>query len=311
MKRLIFSTLLMCFALFCIVSAQQQTDTIVIVFDIDKSVVDDNNAAPLDELIADKNVISISIYGYADFLGSVAHNQQLSEKRSINVFNYLIDKGINKENIIVCKGEGVHPISLEENRQDLSDKGIKAHRIVQVMYILKYPELTIEEEVSEKNADEDNLSEDNTVENNISKDNTLVKKLSEENLLVNNLILLENVIFYGGTSRFRPESYPALEELLKIMKKYKTLKIEIQGHVCCSSFDWIRNEPLSLSRAKAVYDFLRYNGYKKGFILRYNGIKPTRMTYKGFGATRRRFPLEQNEYERSMNRRVEILILEI
>ncbi len=299
MKKILLSTFLTCFVFLNIIDAQLQTDTVIIFFDIDKSVVDDKNATPLDELKADKSVISISIYGYADFLGSLAYNQQLSEKRSINVYHYLIENNFNKEQIVICKGKGIYPTSVERDRQDLSDKGIKAHRIAKVIYTSKTQEATIEEEVSEKNPDENNLPEEITVENRLSEENDVKKKLSEENLVINNIIVLENVIFYGGTSKFLPESYLVLGELLKIMKKHKKLKIEIHGHICCMDFNW-KNESLSTSRAKAVYDFLRSNR-----------IKPARMTYKGFGATRRIFPLEQNEYERSMNRRVEILILEI
>ena len=89
------------------------------------------------------------------------------------------------------------------------------------------------------------------------------------------------------------------------MQKYPTLKIEIQGHICCQKED-IRKEYnveggilLSINRAKAVYNYLVKNG-----------IAPARMTYEGYGGFHKRYPLEQNRYEREMNRRVEILILE-
>ena len=273
-----FLALILCFSLLNVIA--QQADTISIFFDIDKSVVDNNNAKPLDKLIADKNVISISIYGYTDFLGSTAYNQQLSEKRSANVRDFLINKGINEKNIVISKGEGIFPNSTEKNRQDLSDKGIQAHRIVKVVYITKSQIITTKEE----------QSKENTTNNN---------RLSEEKFVVNNTIVLENVIFYDGSFRFLPNSYPVLEELLEIMQQYPTLKIEIQGHICCGN-DSNDGYKLSLSRAKAVHNYLFENG-----------INPARMAYKGFGNTRKIFPHEQNEYERSKNRRVEILILEI
>jgi outer membrane protein OmpA-like peptidoglycan-associated protein len=247
---------------------QQQSDTIKIVFDINKSIIDNNNAKLLDKLINNKAVTSISIYGYTDFLGDVVYNQELSEKRSTNVFNYLISKGINRGKILIVKGDGIYPNSAEANRQDLSDRGIQEHRIVQVVYTNKL-----------QNAG----------------NNT---KLSEENLVVNNNIVLENILFHGGNDVFLPDSYPALEELLKIKQKYHTLKIEIQGHICCKNKD-LYDEPVSLNRAKAVYDYLVKNN-----------IDASRLTYKAFGATRKIYPLEQNENERMKNRRVEILILE-
>ena len=135
MKNLVIFSLLLAISFGVAQAQQQQTDTLSIFFDIDKSVVGGNNAKSLDKLIAGKNVTSITIYGYTDFLGSVEYNQELSEKRSENVRNYLINKGINKKNIILSKGEGIHPNSTEENRRDLSDKGIQAHRIVRVQVV--------------------------------------------------------------------------------------------------------------------------------------------------------------------------------
>jgi outer membrane protein OmpA-like peptidoglycan-associated protein len=250
-----------------IIYAQQQTDTLNIFFDIDKSAVDSNNLKPLKELISNPNIISISIYGYADFLGSAAYNQQLSEKRSENVREYLINKGINERNIILFEGKGIYPNSAEKSRQNFSDRGIKAHRTVQVVYTVK----------------------------------SIQKKLTTENLIAGNLIVLENILFYPASEEFCPEAYPDLEELFDTMQKYPTLKIEIQGHICCLIGDDYSNggKPLSVSRAKAVYDYLIKEG-----------IAPARMTYKGFGSYRRKYPFERNKYEEDMNKRVEILILE-
>jgi outer membrane protein OmpA-like peptidoglycan-associated protein len=113
--------------------------------------------------------------------------------------------------------------------------------------------------------------------------------------------VLEEILFHPDSDEFLTEAYPVLAEFLKAMQKYSTLKIEIQGHICCSieDSDEFTGKPLSISRAEAVYNYLVEKG-----------INSTRMTYKGFGSTRKRFPLEQNEHEMSMNRRVEILILE-
>ena len=281
---------------FSIVNAQQQTDTLTVYFDIDKSIVDISNAEHLDELINNKNVVSISIYGYTDFLGNRQYNRQLSEKRSVNVQNYLLSKGISKENIAVVTGKGVHPNSIEENRKDLSDKGIQEHRIVHIVYTTN----TQNDKPSDEIIAEIPMTEISIVE---IQPETNENKLTEENLVVNNHIVLENILFYNNSDVFRSVSYPALEELLMFMRQHRTLKIEIHGHVCCQSDDmqevYIEDKPISLSRAKAVYDYLVRNG-----------INPTRLNYIGFGSTRKRFPLEQNEYERDMNRRVEIFILE-
>lgn len=270
MKNFIIFSLLLA-VLASTAQTQPHTDTLSVFFDIGKSAVDAANAKSLDKLINDKNITDISIIGYTDFLGGVQYNQLLSEKRSENVCKYLINKGISEKKIRLSIGKGIHPNSKEENRKEMSDKGIQAHRMVQVVYSIKL------------------------------QDSTPKESLPDENIVVGNSIILENIIFYGNSDKFLPESYPALKELLDVMLKYATLKIEIQGHICCEGRDpsEFTGKPLSISRAEAVYNYLIDKG-----------IDSTRMTYKGFGSTRKRFPLEQNLYEQTMNRRVEILILE-
>ncbi len=268
MRKTVLTSML-CIALSGIVQAQQQADTLRIFFAVGKSMIDESNTKILDELITTKNLDSIRIYGFADFLGNAAYNQQLSEKRSRSAYNYLVEKGIRSKSIVIFKGEGVYPNSAEEYRQDISDKGIQAHRMVQIIYSVK--------------------SQNNS--------------LSEENLVANANIVLQNILFRNNSDVFRKESYPALNELLSIMQKIPTLKIEIQGYICCKpegTEGMTRDgRPVSVIRAKAVYDYLVTNG-----------IDPSRLTYKGFGASNKRYPLEQNEDEKRMNRRVEILILE-
>jgi outer membrane protein OmpA-like peptidoglycan-associated protein len=85
------------FAVFSVTHAQQQADTLTIFFGINESIIDDSKAKQLNKLITDKAITSITICGYTDFLGCVAYNQKLSEKRSANVYNYLISKRIEKK----------------------------------------------------------------------------------------------------------------------------------------------------------------------------------------------------------------------
>jgi len=306
-KRLIFSLALLLTA-FCIINAQQQTDTLVIFFDIDQSLIDDKNAEPLNEFVTNNNIISISIYGYTDFLGSVEYNRQLSEKRSTNVNNYLLKKGIARESIVISKGEGVHPNSAEENRQDHSDKGIQDHRIVKVIYATNSQYNQLSEQYNQQSeghiplSEEYNQSlEEKPVKNRL--DEKTVFKLSEEDLVVKNLIIT-NIRFYFNSTALHPESYSILEDLLKTMQKHNKLKIEIRGHICCQKNDWLffrsRRESLSRNRAKVVYEYLIDNG-----------IKSTRLKYKSFGSNHKIYPNERNEYERQMNRRVEIKIKKI
>ena len=118
-----------------------------------------------------------------------------------------------------------------------------------------------------------------------------------KNSKVGELLNLKGLNFYNMSDVILPDSKPILDELLQIMSNNPTLKIEIQGHICCNPSEI---EDISLKRAKTVYNFLLSNG-----------ISADRISYKGFASTRPIYPLpEKNEEERVANRRVEILILE-
>jgi outer membrane protein OmpA-like peptidoglycan-associated protein len=88
------------------------------------------------------------------------------------------------------------------------------------------------------------------------------------------------------------------------MRDNPDLRIEIQGHVCCTydGADGPNMETggqyLSVDRAKAVYDYLVYYG-----------ISETRLNYKGFGGSKRLVDPELTEGDRTRNRRVEIVVL--
>ncbi|RXR30591.1 hypothetical protein EQG68_11030 [Flavobacterium piscinae] len=128
---------------------------------------------------------------------------------------------------------------------------------------------------------------------------TSINSFSEKvkNAKVGEFLKLKGLNFYNMSDVILPDSRPILEELLQIMKDNPTLKIEIQGHICCKE---IEVEDISIKRAKTVYNYLLSNG-----------ISESRISYKGFASTRPIYPLpEKNEEERVANRRVEILILE-
>jgi outer membrane protein OmpA-like peptidoglycan-associated protein len=92
-------------------------------------------------------------------------------------------------------------------------------------------------------------------------------------------------------------SQTELEKLLEFLNKNPSLKIEIQGHICCQTSPGVYD--VSPSRARAVWLFLIKNGINKN-----------RMSFKGFGTTRPIHPIpEKSAQEEEDNRRVEIMIL--
>ena len=102
------------------------------------------------------------------------------------------------------------------------------------------------------------------------------------------------------SARVVPQSQPVLYELLCAMQENPSLKIEIQGHICCQTEGDNDLTYLSTQRAKIIYNYLVR---KK--------IDRKRLSYKGYGNTQPIYPIpEKNEEERDANRRVEILIVE-
>ena len=130
--------------------------------------------------------------------------------------------------------------------------------------------------------------------------NSISQNTDIESIKVGQNITLENIYFEGGTPSILRSSSDALDGLLGFLNKYKSVKIEIQGHVNGP------NEPLDINysnnlgyrRAKAVYDYL----VKRN-------IEQNRLTYKGYGNTQMLYPNATTESEMAKNRRVEILIL--
>lgn len=107
---------------------------------------------------------------------------------------------------------------------------------------------------------------------------------------------LENVYFEFGKSTLKSESFPALDELVALLKAAPTMEIEVSGHT-----DNIgskeSNLKLSKDRAEAV----------RQYLIR-NGISPSRVVSAGYGDS---IPVATNDSEegRQMNRRTEVKIL--
>ena len=120
----------------------------------------------------------------------------------------------------------------------------------------------------------------------------------KKDVIIGDHIYLDNILFERGSSKLTTKSKQELDKMVKFLMKYKTIKFEIQGHICCTpSFQKeaidkdTRKRELSKNRAFAVY---KYIVSKK--------INANRMTYKGYGNT---VPLGKGtEYDR----RVELVI---
>ena len=104
-----------------------------------------------------------------------------------------------------------------------------------------------------------------------------------------------DLAFETNSDQLKGADWPILQTLADLLKKDKSLKIEIAGHTD-STGNAAANQTLSEKRANAV---------KKTLAEKY-GVEASRLTAKGYGAEQ---PLADNETEqgRAINRRVEIV----
>lgn len=232
----------------------------------------------------------VSIYGYTDQIGSNSYNITLSNKRAKEVAYFLITNGVDSNVIKVTEGKG--ETNLVTN--NINEEERKLNRRVIIYLIHNKPKPPV---IVVKKPDEEKKEKPKNIEP------TLTEKIKDTSVKTGDKLILRNINFYGGRHIFLSESFGALKDLVHAMKNIPTLHIQIEGHICCqmNNEDGLdldtRTKDLSVRRAKAVYDFLIRNG-----------IEPERMMYKGFA---RQFPItaETDEYEKMINRRVEIKIL--
>lgn len=258
-----------------LVHGQQGTQTVSIYFPFDKHALTGTAREELDKFVsAYKEGTQLTIKGYCDPYGTEEYNDQLSDRRTESVQSYLVQNGIPASAIVLRKGFGERE-PLNENR---TAEERQQNRRVDLIWT------TATVAVAEPPRQE------------------LKEKI--DSVKVGETIRLQNINFYGGSHRFLPESMPALNELLDVMKNNPTLVIEIHGHICCflgeqDQPDYDANDRnLSRNRARAVYDHLASNG-----------IDISRMSYKGFAGTVPLVYPERTEADRTANRRVEVKIV--
>jgi len=267
--------------LFFIACPALAQDTIKLYFDLDVPALNSAAQKKIDSLVYNDILRSgkkVGIIGYADYLGTEGYNAALSEKRAKNVAAYLLEMGFMKDDIEMVTGKG------EINRPELNSKeGYPTDRRVDIIpggFIKK-----------------------NTVIS--AKSKTAISSIDIANLKPNETLRLDRLYFEPGSHKIRDISIGELYKLLKVMQDNPTLKIQIEGHICCfgnSVFDGYDYDSedfhLSENRARAVYEFLVYKGIAKD-----------RLSYKGFGKTHPLVDPEKTPEDEDRNRRVEIRVL--
>ena len=106
--------------------------------------------------------------------------------------------------------------------------------------------------------------------------------------------LKKGINFQTGSKKLTKASYKTLNDIVKLMKKFNTANIEVQGHTDNTGSE-DTNKQISQDRAQTVVDY---------FIQ--NGISSDRVRAVGFGSDK---PIADNKTKkgRSKNRRVELV----
>lgn len=276
--------------------AQEQ---ITVYFDSNKFELKNLENTKLNTWISEnKNNKIVAIHGFTDEDGTNGFNDTLAQKRVNFIFNAVKSQVKIREDFKTRSfGESfTQSKNKAENRRviiyyilekDLSREdeilGIKK----EIVEKLPKPEIIYPEKLVFENP--------NGTKSEFKLDTSFMKKVGEAK--AGEKLKIDNLNFIINTFAVVPESRGKLYELLLVLEKNPSLKIEIQGHLCCMPVD---RTDLSTQRAKAIYNFL----------VKHDILKD-RLSYKGFGSTQPIYPLpEKDEQERAANRRVEILIVE-
>jgi outer membrane protein OmpA-like peptidoglycan-associated protein len=269
-------------------------------FDSNKFQLNAKEASKLTDWIAqNKNNKIVAIHGFTDEDGSNGFNDTLAQHRVETIFNAV-------KNQIKIRDD----FKTRSFGESFNQSKNKAENRKVILYYLLEKDLPREEEIlgikkvepiTEVPKPEMEFPDKMVFENpdgsqkEFKLDKAFMKKVNEAKK--GDKLKVDNLNFIINTFIVVPEAKGKMYELLVVLQNNPTLKIEIQGHLCCMPNDRL---DLSTQRAKAIYNFLVANG-----------IYPGRLSYRGFGSSQPIFPLpEKDEAERAANRRVEILILE-
>jgi len=253
------------------VLAQEET-VYSVYFEFDKFNLDEKqgaNVVAFIKAIDTTRIETIQIFGYCDDRGKDSYNMKLSKNRANTIKTKLMSQGVKNKIIITIEGKG--RIMLDEDMDNKSEARSKNRRVDVVVNFKPAPPPALEPGMY------------NAV---------------KEKMIAGDRVYLEKILFEKGSSILTMSSRTELDKVAKILKKYKKLEFEIQGHICCTptfqreAIDrGTRKRELSVNRAKSVFNYLKNKG-----------IDVKRMTYKGYGNTK---PLGKGpEYDR----RVELVI---
>jgi outer membrane protein OmpA-like peptidoglycan-associated protein len=108
-------------------------DSRTLQFDLDRAELGSGageTLAPVVEFLNDFPDVSVRITGHTCWLGSEAHNLDLSERRANAVADYLVEQGIDRERLYVSAEGESQPINT-----NLTEEGRRSNRRVEVVQL--------------------------------------------------------------------------------------------------------------------------------------------------------------------------------
>ena len=262
-------------------NAQQQK--LSVYFRFNNATLDSTERKKIDSILYlnKTGMNTVDIFGYCDAIGNNTYNDSLAWERVNAVMQYFGTTTIAKGQVGKAEAYGKR----KPANGNLTEEERLRNRRVDIFITNDPQTATTQTPV-------------------VPQQPSLEKIVSDTALKAGDNLVLKNLNFIGGRHMLVRESIPAAYELLEVMKKFTTLEIEIQGHICCAfgisdglDIDTQTNN-LSENRARSIYEFLVRNG-----------IAASRLSYRGFGSSKPMYYPERTIAQMDANRRVEIKII--
>ena len=269
MKNMLLFLISLCTGL---AACAQANDTLQLYFPMNEAGITRPAAAYLDSLIFNDVLMhgqQLIVLGYADYVGDNAANIALSGKRAQHVQDYLIQNGFKKTDITLCAGRGRIDRAPVNGR-----KGFAADRKVLII-------INNAAGVAPAAQGVNNMAAAG----------------------INQTVALNNILFRPSSDVLLPQSLPVLDTLYNFLAAHSTMKVRIEGHICCYGPPTGADEPfgsttLSKARAARVYDYLITRGIPAG-----------RLSFTGLGNAGALVYPEETDEDMMHNRRVDVRVL--
>ena len=216
-------------------------------FDVNKSALTDQHLKLIDSTIISKNLVPITIKGFADSTGNASYNMDLSQRRAWSVFQYFTSHHYPDSISIEYFGE-----------QKAAGLETSYDRRVEVWFKLRVAE----------------------------KVTTTEEKIPADTLAITERYELANIYFIPDKAIVDPTSFFAVDDAAKYLKKFPGCNFEIVGHVNNvmppSEANTKALEPvrkLSEERAKAIYDLMIERGIPAESMT-HKGVGNSQMVFK-------------------------------